>query len=251
METTFKNKVALVTGGASGIGRATALAFAKKGAKVAVVDWKENDEMVDLIKELGSEAIFIKCDVSKTDDVKAMVAQTIAAFGRLDYAFNNAGIEGASAPTQDCSEENWDKTIGVNLKGVWLCMRYEIPEILKQGKGAIVNCASVAGLVGFAGLPAYVASKHGIVGLTKTTALECATQGIRVNVVCPGVIQTPMIDRLTGKTKEGIERFKGFEPIGRFGLPEEIANAVVWMCSDEASFVTGHVMAVDGGFTAQ
>ena len=251
METTFKNKVALVTGGASGIGRATALAFAKKGAKVAVVDWKENDEMVDLIKELGSEAIFIKCDVSKTDDVKAMVAQTIAAFGRLDYAFNNAGIEGASASTQDCSEENWDKTIGVNLKGVWLCMKYEIPEILKQGKGAIVNCASVAGLVGFAGLPAYVASKHGIVGLTKTTALECATQGIRVNVVCPGVIQTPMIDRLTGKTKEGIERFKGFEPIGRFGLPEEIANAVVWMCSDEASFVTGHVMAVDGGFTAQ
>lgn len=251
METTFKNKVALVTGGASGIGRATALAFAKKGAKVAVVDWKENDEMVGLIKELGSEAIFIKCDVSKTDDVKAMVAQTITAFGRLDYAFNNAGIEGASAPTQDCSEENWDKTIGVNLKGVWLCMKYEIPEILKQGKGAIVNCASVAGLVGFAGLPAYVASKHGIVGLTKTTALECATQGIRVNVVCPGVIQTPMIDRLTGKTKEGIERFKGFEPIGRFGLPEEIANAVVWMCSDEASFVTGHVMAVDGGFTAQ
>lgn len=251
METTFKNKVALVTGGASGIGRATALAFAKKGAKVVVVDWKENDEMVNLIKKLGSEAIFIKCDVSKSDGVKAMVAQTIAAFGRLDYAFNNAGIEGASAPTQDCSEENWDKTIGVNLKGVWLCMKYEIPEMLKQGKGAIVNCASVAGLVGFAGLPAYVASKHGIVGLTKTTALECATQGIRVNVVCPGVIQTPMIDRLTGKTKEGIERFKGFEPIGRFGLPEEIANAVVWMCSDEASFVTGHVMAVDGGFTAQ
>jgi NAD(P)-dependent dehydrogenase (short-subunit alcohol dehydrogenase family) len=251
METTFKNKVALVTGGASGIGRATALAFAKKGAKVAVVDWKENDEMVDLIKELGSEAIFIKCDVSKTDDVKAMVAQTITAFGRLDYAFNNAGIEGASATTQDCSEENWDKTIGVNLKGVWLCMKYEIPEMLKQGKGAIVNCASVAGLVGFAGLPAYVASKHGIVGLTKTTALECATQGIRVNVICPGVIQTPMIDRLTGKTKDGIERFKGFEPIGRFGLPEEIAHAVVWMCSDEASFVTGHVMAVDGGFTAQ
>ena len=251
METTFKNKVALVTGGASGIGRATALAFAKKGAKVAVADWKENDEMVDLIKELGSEGIFIKCDVSKTDDVKAMVAQTIATFGRLDFAFNNAGIEGASAPTQECTEENWDKTIGVNLKGVWLCMKYEIPEILKQGKGAIVNCASVAGLVGFAALPAYVASKHGIVGLTKTTALECASQGIRVNVVCPGVIQTPMIDRLTGKTNEGIERFKGFEPIGRFGLPEEIANAVVWLCSDEASFVTGHVMAVDGGFTAQ
>ncbi|MGO4904248.1 SDR family oxidoreductase [Flavobacterium sp. W20_MBD1_R3] len=251
METPFKNKVALVTGGASGIGRATALAFAKKGAKVAVADWKENDEMVDLIKELGSEAIFIKCDVSKTDDVKAMVAQTIAAFGRLDYAFNNAGIEGIQANTFDCTEENWDKTIGVNLKGVWLSMKYEIPEILKQGKGAIVNCASVAGMIGFAGLPAYVASKHGIVGLTKTTALEFATQGIRVNVVCPGVIQTPMIDRLTGKTKEAIEQFTGLEPMRRFGLPEEIANAVVWLCSDEASFVTGHVMAVDGGFTAQ
>jgi NAD(P)-dependent dehydrogenase (short-subunit alcohol dehydrogenase family) len=251
METTFKNKVALVTGGSSGIGRAVALAFAKKGANVVVIDWIENDEMVDLIKELGSEAIFIKCDVSKTDDVKSMVAQTIAAFGRLDYAFNNAGIEGTQANTFDCTEENWDKTIGVNLKGVWLSMKYEIPEILKQGKGAIVNCASVAGMIGFAGLPAYVASKHGIVGLTKTTALEFATQGIRVNVVCPGVIQTPMIDRLTGKTKEAIEQFTGLEPMRRFGLPEEIANAVVWLCSDEASFVTGHVMAVDGGFTAQ
>ena len=251
METLFKNKVVIVTGGSSGIGKATALAFAKKGAKVAVVDWKENDEIVDLIKELGSEGIFIKCDVSKTDDVKAMVAQTIAAFGQLDYAFNNAGIEGTSAPTQECSEENWDKTIGVNLKGIWLCMKYEIPEIRKQGKGVIINCSSVAGLVGFAGLPAYVASKHGVVGLTKTAALECATLGIRINAICPGVIQTPMIDRLTGKNKEAIKQFTGLEPLGRFGLPEEIANAVVWMCSDEASFVTGHAMAVDGGFVAQ
>ncbi|SDH21684.1 NAD(P)-dependent dehydrogenase, short-chain alcohol dehydrogenase family [Flavobacterium omnivorum] len=251
METLFKNKVVIVTGGSSGIGKATAFAFAKKGAKVAVVDWKENDEIVDLIKELGSEAIFIKCDVSKTDDVKAMVAQTIAAFGQLDYAFNNAGIEGASAAIQDCSEENWDKTIGVNLKGIWLCMKYEIPEIRKQGKGVIINCSSVAGLVGFAGLPAYVASKHGVVGLTKTAALECATLGIRINAICPGVIQTPMIDRLTGKNKEAIKQFTGLEPLGRFGLPEEIANAVVWMCSDEASFVTGHAMAVDGGFVAQ
>jgi NAD(P)-dependent dehydrogenase (short-subunit alcohol dehydrogenase family) len=251
METTFKDKVVIVTGGASGIGRATAFAFAKKGAKVAVVDWKENDEMVDLFKELGSEAIFIKCDVSKTEEVKAMVAKTIAAFGRLDYAFNNAGIEGTQANTFDCSEENWDKTLGVNLKGIWLCMKYEIPEILKQGKGVIVNCASVAGLIGFAGLPAYVASKHGVIGLTKTTALEYAKLGIRVNVVCPGVIQTPMIDRLTGKIKEAIEQFTGLEPMGRFGLPEEIANAVVWMCSDEASFVTGHAMTVDGGFVAQ
>ena len=251
METAFKNKVAIVTGGSSGIGKATALAFAKKGAKVAVVDWIENNETVNLIKELGSEAIFIKCDVSKTADVKAMVEKTIAAFGRLDYAFNNAGIEGTSAPTKDCTEENWDKTIGINLKGIWLCMKYEIPEILKQGKGAIVNCSSVAGLIGFSGLPAYVASKHGVIGLTKTAALEYATLGIRVNVVCPGVIQTPMIDRLTGKTKEGIAQFKGLEPLGRFGLPEEIANPVVWLCSDEASFVTGHAMAVDGGFVAQ
>lgn len=251
METTFKNKVVIVTGGSSGIGKATALAFAKKGAKVAVADWIENSETMNLIKELGSETIFIKCDVSKNEDVKAMVAKTIETFGRLDYAFNNAGIEGTQANTFDCSEENWDKTIGVNLKGIWLCMKYEIPEILKQGKGAIVNCASVAGLIGFAGLPAYVASKHGIVGLTKTTALECATLGIRVNAVCPGVIQTPMIDRLTGKTKETIEQFAGLEPMGRFGLPEEIANTVLWLCSDEASFVTGHAMTVDGGFTAQ
>jgi NAD(P)-dependent dehydrogenase (short-subunit alcohol dehydrogenase family) len=251
MEATFKNKVAIVTGGSSGIGKATALAFAKKGAKVVIVDWKENNETLNLIKASGGEAIFIKCDVSKTTDVKAMAEKTIEAFGRLDYAFNNAGIEGIAASTQDCTEENWDKTIGVNLKGIWLCMKYEIPEILKQGKGVIINCASVAGLVGFAGLPAYVASKHGVVGLTKTAALECAKLGIRVNAVCPGVIQTPMIDRLTGKTKEAVEQFTGLEPVGRFGQPEEIANAVVWMCSDEASFITGHAMAVDGGFVAQ
>jgi NAD(P)-dependent dehydrogenase (short-subunit alcohol dehydrogenase family) len=251
METTFKNKVVIVTGGSSGIGSATALAFAKKGAKVAVVDWAEGHETVNLIKEMGGEAIFIQCDVSKSAAVKAMVEKTIAAFGQLDYAYNNAGIEGTSNPTQDCTEENWDKTISINLKGIWLCMKYEIPEILKQGKGAIVNCASVAGLVGFIGLPAYVASKHGVVGLTKTAALECAKLGIRVNAVCPGVIQTPMIDRLTGNTKEAVAQFTGLEPVGRFGQPEEIANAVVWMCSDEASFLTGHAMAVDGGFVAQ
>ena len=251
METEFKNKVAIVTGGSSGIGRATALAFAKKGAHVVVVDWAENTETIDLIKKYGVDALFIKCDVSKTAEVKAMVEKTIATFGRLDYAFNNAGIEGTSAQTADCTEENWDKTIGVNLKGIWLCMKYEIPEILKQGKGNIVNCASVAGLVGFGGLPAYVASKHGVIGLTKTAALEYAKMGIRVNVVCPGVIQTPMIDRLTGRNEKSIEQFTALEPLGRFGKPEEIANAVIWMCSDEASFITGHAMAVDGGFIAQ
>jgi NAD(P)-dependent dehydrogenase (short-subunit alcohol dehydrogenase family) len=251
MENTFKDKVAIVTGGSSGIGRATAIAFAKKGTKVVIADWIENEETMDLIENLGGEAIFVQCDVSKSDDVKTLIEKTIAIFGRLDYAFNNAGIEGTSAPTQDCSEENWDKTIGINLKGIWLCMKHEIPVMLKKGKGVIVNCSSVAGLVGFQGLPAYVASKHGVIGLTKTAALEYAKLGIRVNVVCPGVIQTPMIDRLTGKKKESIDQFAGLEPVGRFGLPEEIANAVIWLCSDEASFVTGIAMPVDGGFVAQ
>lgn len=251
METIFKGKVAIVTGGTSGIGKATAIAFAEKGAKVVVVDWVENEETLDLIKASGGEAIFVKCDVSKATDVKAMVEKTIAVFGRIDYAFNNAGIEGANAKTADCTEENFDRTIGINLKGIWLCMKYEIPEILKQGKGVIVNCSSVAGLVGFGGLPAYVASKHGVIGLTKTAALEYAKLGIRVNAVCPGVIKTPMMDRLTGNKKEAEEQFTGLEPVGRMGQPEEIANAVVWMCSDGASFVTGLAMAVDGAFVAQ
>jgi NAD(P)-dependent dehydrogenase (short-subunit alcohol dehydrogenase family) len=251
METAFKNKVAIITGGSSGIGRATALAFAKKGAKIVIVDWHESPETMESLTDLGAEAIFIKCDVSKSADVKAMVKKTIATFGQLDYAFNNAGIEGDSAPTADCTEENWDKTIAINLKGIWLCMKHEIPEMLRQGKGTIVNCSSVAGLVGFEGLPAYVASKHGIIGLTKTAALEYAGQGIRMNTVCPGVIQTPMMDRLTGKKKEAIEQFTALEPVGRMGQPEEIANTVVWMCSDEASFITGHAMVVDGGFVAR
>jgi NAD(P)-dependent dehydrogenase (short-subunit alcohol dehydrogenase family) len=251
MENTFKDKVALVTGASFGIGRATALAFAKKGAKVVLADWKENQETMDLIKNSGGEALFIKCDVSKAADVKALIEKTIATFGQLDYAYNNAGIEGESAPIHECTEENWDKTIAVNLKGIWLCMKYEIPEMLKQGKGSIVNCSSVAGLVGFQGLPAYVASKHGVIGLTKTAALECSKLGIRVNAVCPGVIQTPMIDRLTGKKKEAIEQFTALEPMARFGLAEEIANAVIWLCSEEASFVTGVAMPVDGGFVTQ
>ena len=251
MENTFNNKVALITGASFGIGRATALAFAKKGGKVVLADWKENQETMDLIKNLGGEALFVKCDVSKAEDVKALIEKTIATFGHLDYAYNNAGIEGISAPLHECSEENWDKTIAINLKGVWLCMKYEIPAMLKNGKGSIVNCSSVAGLVGFQGLPAYVASKHGIIGLTKTAALECAQQGIRVNAVCPGVIKTPMIDRLTGNDKEAEKQFAAQEPIGRLGLPEEIANAVIWLFSDESSFVTGHAMAVDGGWVAQ
>lgn len=253
MDKLFQNKVALVTGGSFGIGQATAIAFAQRGARVAIADWLEDKEGVALrqIKESGGEGIFIQCDVSKPADVKAMIEKTIATYGRLDYAFNNAGIEGMQAPVHECTEENWDKTIGINLKGVWLCMKAEIPEMLKQGGGAIVNCASVAGLNGFAGLPAYVASKHGIVGLTKTAALENAKAGIRVNAVCPGVIHTAMIDRITGKDKEVEKSFVSLEPVNRMGKPEEVAEAVIWLCSGGASFITGHAMTVDGGFTAQ
>ena len=251
MKQEFEGKVAIVTGGSFGIGRAAALLFAKKGAKVVVADCIEEQETIQLIKSLGGEAIFVQCDVSKSEEVKAMVDKTIQVYGRLDFAFNNAGIEGVSAPTQDCTEENWDKTININLKGVWLCMKYQIPHMLKQGKGAIVNNASIAGLVGFLGAPSYVASKHGVIGLTKNAALENAKLGIRVNAVCPGVIKTPMIDRFTGKNKEVEKQFESMEPIGRMGQAEEVAEAVVWLCSDSASFVTGITMPVDGGWVAQ
>ncbi|MDC1504220.1 SDR family oxidoreductase [Winogradskyella sp.] len=251
MKKEFEGKVVQVTGGSFGIGKATAVAFAKRGAKVAIVDWVEDNEAINAIKSIGGEAVFIKCDVSNTEDVKAMIKKTISTFGRLDYAFNNAGIEGSNGITHECTEENWDKTINVNLKGIWLCMKYQIPEMLKQGKGVIINCASIAGLVGYRGLPAYVASKHGITGLTKSAALEYAKLGIRVNAVCPGAIKTPMIDRITGNKKEVEEQFADMEPIGRLGQPEEVANCVLWLCSDEASFVTGHAMAVDGGWVAQ
>ncbi len=251
MEKIFAGKVAIVTGGSFGIGRATAVAFAQRGAKVVVADYVENDETVNLVKAAGGEALFVKCDVSKSTDVKEMVDKTIAAFGRLDYAFNNAGIEGTMGAITDCTEENWDRTININLKGIFLCMKYEIPYMLKAGKGAIVNCASVAGLVGFPGLPAYVASKHAVVGLTKTAALEYVKAGVRVNAVCPGVIKTDMIDRITGGKEETEAQFIMGEPIGRMGTPQEIAEAVVWLCADSASFTTGQAIAVDGGWVAQ
>jgi NAD(P)-dependent dehydrogenase (short-subunit alcohol dehydrogenase family) len=251
MDQIFKGKVAMVTGGSFGIGRATAIAFAERGAKVVVADYVEDHQTVNMIADKGGEAIFIKCDVSKTGDVRMMIEETINTYGQLDYAFNNAGIEGIQGTTTECTDENWERTIGVNLKGVWLCMKYEIPEMQKQKGGAIVNCASIAGLVGFPGLPAYVASKHGIVGLTKTAALEFAKENIRVNAVCPGVIKTPMIDRFTGKDKAAEKQFVDMEPIGRMGEPEEVAEAVIWLCSDGASFVTGDAMAVDGGWIAQ
>lgn len=251
MERIFEGKVALVTGGSFGIGRATAIAFAKKGAKVVVADWVEDKETMKQIEQAGGDAIFVKCDVSKEADVKNMIDTTIEQYGRLDFAFNNAGIEGHTATIHECTDENWDRTIGINLKGLWLCMKYEIPHLLQQGKGAIVNNASIAGLVGFPGIPAYVASKHGVIGLTKNAALDYAKSGIRVNVVCPGVIKTPMIDRFTGKDKVVEKQFESMAPAGRMGEPEEVAEAVIWLCSDASSFVTGHSMTVDGGWVAQ
>jgi NAD(P)-dependent dehydrogenase (short-subunit alcohol dehydrogenase family) len=246
-------KIALVTGGGSGIGRATALVFAREGAKIVIADVvvSGGEETVRLIKAAGGEAVFVKADVSKAADVEALIKQTVDTYGRLDCAFNNAGIEGDMASTVDCTEENWDRTVAIDLKGVWLCLKYEIPQMLKQGGGAIVNTASVAGLVGFSGLPAYVAAKHGVNGLTKTAALEYAKAGIRVNAVCPGVIKTPMVDRLFSSQPHAGEAIAALEPVGRLGKPEEIGEAVVWLCSDAASFVTGLPMAVDGGLVAQ
>lgn len=242
-----------MTGAGSGIGRATALVFAREGAKVVVSDIvvEGGQETVQQIEAAGGEAIFVKADVSQAADVETLVAKTVETYGRLDCAFNNAGIEGSVKPTIDCTEEEFDRTIAVNLTGVWLCMKYEIQQMLSQGGGTIVNTASAAGLVGFPGLPDYVASKHGVVGLTKTAALEYAKSGIRVNAVCPGVIQTPMVERGAQLSPGFDELAVSMEPVGRFGQPAEIGEAVVWLCSDAASFVTGIPMQVDGGLVAQ
>jgi NAD(P)-dependent dehydrogenase (short-subunit alcohol dehydrogenase family) len=246
-------KIALVTGAGSGIGRATALVFAREGAKVVVADVVVDggEETVRQIKAAGGEAIFTKADMAKAAEVEAMVQKAVATYGRLDCAHNNAGIEGATGRTADYREEDWDRVISINLTGVWFCMKYEIAQMLKQGGGAIVNTASDAGLLGVPQMPAYVASKHGVVGLTKTAALEYAKSGIRVNAVCPGVIKTPMVERITGQRAGRAERMAAAEPVGRMGKPEEIAEAVVWLCSEAASFVTGLPMPVDGGIAAQ
>jgi NAD(P)-dependent dehydrogenase (short-subunit alcohol dehydrogenase family) len=248
----MKDKVALVTGGSAGIGRAAALAFAREGAKVVVADVQVagGQETVRLIGDAGGEAVFVRTDVASPAEVQALVEQAVQRYGRLDCAFNNAGIEGTLAPTAECSEENWNRTLEINLKGVWLCMKAEIAQMLKQGGGAIVNTASVAGLVGFQNLPAYCASKGGVVQLTRTAALEYAKMGIRINAVCPGVIRTAMVERVTGGNPQTEAQFVAMEPVGRMGTPEEVAAAVVWLCSDAASFVTGHPMVVDGGLVA-
>lgn len=254
MSSSMAGKVALITGGASGIGRAAAMAFAREGAKIAVADYaaEGGERTVKAIREGGGQAVFIKADVSRSKEVEAMVKKTVEAYGRVDCAFNNAGIEGRIAPTAKCEEEDWERTIAINLTGVWLCMKYEILEMLKQGGGCIVNTASVAGMVGFQGFAPYCASKGGVIQLTRTAALEYAKQGIRVNAVCPGVIRTPMVERLMDSRPEYSEaNLTAGEPVGRLGKPEEIAEAVLWLSSDAASFVTGLPMAVDGGWTVQ
>ena len=249
----FEGKVALITGAGSGIGRATALAFAREGAKVVVVDRTPpgGDETVEMIRAEGGEAVLVWADVSIDEQMEAMVAKTMDAFGRLDFAFNNAGIEGQSGLVHDYSEAEFDRVIAVNLKGVFLSMKYELPVMLAAGGGVIVNCSSIAGLVGFPGSPAYVASKHGVVGLTKTAALDYALSGIRVNAICPGVIATPMVDRALGSSAEADATIAQMEPMGRAGLPEEIASAALWLCSDGAAFTTGQAIAVDGGLTTR
>src|SRR4028118_551244 len=247
----YRGKVAFVTGGASGIGRATALAFAREGAAVVVADISEqgNQETAHMIEELGGRALAVRCDVTRSEDVKAALDKTIEVFGHLDVAFNNAGSEQAITATADLTEEEWDRIVSINLRSVFLCMKYEIPLMLKQGSGAIVNTSSGAGVKGFKGQAAYASAKHGVVGLTKAAALDYASQNIRINAVCPGIIDTPMMDRFSSGTSEGREQVISQEPIGRMGQPEEIANAVVWLCSDASSFAVGHALVVDGGQT--
>jgi len=248
----LQGKVALVTGGGSGIGRATSLRLAKEGAKIMIGDYvpESAERTVKMIKEAGGEASCVATDVQFAQQVEAMINKTVETYGRIDCAFNNAGIEGKFSDTILCTEENFDRTIAIDLKSVWLCMKYEIPQMLKQGGGSIVNTASIAGLVGFNGIPAYVAAKHGVVGLTRTAGLEFAQKNIRVNCVCPGVIRTPMVERAIDGGGFTEAEVTAAEPIGRLGKPEEIAEGVLWLLSDASSFVTGHTLTIDGGWVA-
>lgn len=247
-------KVALVTGAANGIGRSAARAFTRAGYATVLADLDEvaGETVAAELQAEGATCLFVRCDVADEGDVRTLVERTVAAFGRLDAAFNNAGIEGAQADTVACAPENFDRVIAVNLRGVWLCMRHEIRQMLSQeGDGAIVNCASVAGLIGLPDIPAYVASKHGVIGLTRAAAVEYARVGIRVNAVCPGAIETPMLQRHMQNSDEARQAMAEGAPIGRIGLPEEIASAVLWLCEPGASFTTGQALAVDGGWTTR
>lgn len=254
MGATLEGKVALVTGGGTGIGRATALEFGRAGAAVVVSDINAvaGEETVGAIRELGRSAVFVEADVSKAAHVEALIARTAADYGRLDCAFNNAGIAGPmGVPIHECREQDWDRVLAINLKGVWLCMKYQVRQMLAQGGGAIVNTASIWGFVGAAGACAYVAAKHGVVGLTKAAALEYSARNIRINAVSPGTIRTPILDPLIAGDPDFVAKIGALHPIGRVGEPPEVAAAVVWLCSDAASFVAGQNLPVDGGYTIQ
>lgn len=253
MNDQFKGKVALVTGGSSGIGRATAIMFASRGATVVIASRSEQEsaKTIQAIAVAGGKAKFIKTDVTSESQVEALIGSIANEFGNLDYAFNNAGAQPVPSATTDQTEDDWDRMLAVNLKGTWLCMKHELRHMLKQGRGSIVNNASISGLVGIATWPAQCASKHGVVGLTRAVAIEYAKSGIRVNVVCPGAIETPMLKGLTGGNPEFEQAVAAAEPMGRVGTPEEVAEAVIWLSSDASSFVTGHALAVDGGWVAQ
>lgn len=253
MNITFEGQVALVTGAGSGMGLATAKAFAESGAAVVLADYNEETVRAaaqELVSD-GHKAIAVRCDVADESQVKEMIDQTISAFGRLDAAYNNAGINSPVAETADASSEEYDRVMAINLRGVWNCMKYELLQMRKQGSGAIVNCSSLGGLVGIAGRGVYHASKHGVLGLTKSAGLEYAARGIRVNAICPGIIATPMVTGMIEREPEAMDALMKEQPIGRLGRPEEIASAVLWLCSPGASFVIGHALAVDGGYTVR
>ncbi|HUI98496.1 MAG TPA: glucose 1-dehydrogenase [Xanthobacteraceae bacterium] len=251
MNISFAGKVALVTGAASGLGLAAAKAFAQSGASVALADWNADaaNAAADALTGRGHQAIAIRCDVADDAQVEAMVAQTVKAFGRLDAAYNNAGVQNVLAETADTTREDYDRVMGINLRGEWSCMKFELRHMRKQGSGAIVNCSSLGGLVGGAERGIYHAAKHGVLGFTKSAALEYAARGIRINAICPGLIWTPMADQMVAAGQgDALEAMEKSVPMGRVGRPEEIASAVLWLCSDAASYVTGQSISVDGGF---
>lgn len=250
----LKDKVAIVTGGNSGFGRATSVALAKEGVRVAIAarSKAKADETLRMIDDVGGKGVFVPTDLTKAGEVAALVSATVETFGRLDFGANIAGIGGAFAPTAEYSEEDWNKIIAINLTAVWLSMKYELQQMVKQGSGgAIVNVSGTFGLIGAANIAPYSATRHGVLGLTKSAALEYVKQGIRINAVCPGAAKTPLLDAVTGGSPEVEAQWASFMPIGRLGTPAEIANAIVWLCSDDSSFVVGHALAADGGWAIQ